>query len=127
MRHHVIEFSKYFVASGVALALDFGIYGLLIYAFQVPYLTAAAIGFLAGLLCVYLLSVKLVFKVRRVTHGGTEFLIFSTIGVFGLIQTEVFLLLFIEYLKLHLLIAKIITAGTVFCSNYIFRKLLLFR
>lgn len=127
MKHHLIEFSKYFVASGIALAVDFGLYGTLIYTFHVPYLIAAAIGFLAGLICVYFLSVRLVFTVRRVNHEGVEFAIFSAIGMFGLLQTEAFLLLFVDYMQMNVLIAKVITAGTVFCSNYVFRKILLFR
>ncbi len=127
MKHHLLEFSRYFVASAIALAVDFALYGALIYAFHVQYLIAAAVGFLAGLVCVYLLSVRMVFTVRRISHEGLEFFLFAVIGVFGLIQTEGFLLLFIDYMNINLLIAKMITAGTVFCSNYLFRKFLLFR
>lgn len=126
-RHHLVEFSKYFVASAVALAADFALYGTLIYAFQVQYTVAAAVGFTAGLICVYILSIRMVFSVRRVSHSGLEFILFATIGLFGLIQTEGFLLLFVGYLNINALVAKVITAGTVFCSNYVFRKLLLFR
>ncbi len=127
MKHHLLEFSRYFAASGVALAVDLALYGTLIYLFDASYLVAAPIAFIAGLICVYLLSVRLVFATRRVNHPGVEFTLFAAIGIFGLLLTELLLYVFVEYLAASPFPAKLFTAGIVFCSNYAFRKLLLFR
>lgn len=125
VRRGRVEFLRYFACSAAALALDTGIYALLL-AVQVPYSLAAAVGFVAGLCLAYGLSVRYVFGVRSVADARAEFTIFAAIGVFGLLLTELLLWLLIGRLQLPPVAAKLISAGLVFLSNFGLRKLFLF-
>lgn len=119
------EFLRYLTASALALALDTGLFTLLIVAgFSWP--VAAAAGFCLGLAAAYLLSVRLVFAHRAVPDRRREFVLFAGIGLFGLLLTELSLWLWIEGLQVAALPAKLATAGVVFLSNFGLRKALLF-
>jgi putative flippase GtrA len=117
---------KYGFASGAALALD---YGLLIICYKllgVNYLLAAAIGFVAGLGLVYLLSVRYVFSDRRRLRPGPELVGFLVTGLIGLLLNEALLSVFVETACMSVALAKIPTAGCVFMFNFTARRALLF-
>ena len=121
----VAEMARYLACSALALAVDSGIYfGLL--QLQVSYATAAACGFACGLWLAYVLSLRFVFKTRRLRSARIEFLVFAVVGVFGLGLTEALLWLMIELAGMGPLQAKLLTAGFVFASNFTLRKLILF-
>jgi putative flippase GtrA len=117
---------RYFGAAAIALAADFGVYTALIRLASVNYLVAAPIGFSIGLAIVYALSVRWVFRQRRVASRRAEFLIFTLIGLAGMALNQA-----IIYVAVHLLpgayeVAKAISAATVFWFNFGARKVLLF-
>lgn len=120
-----LEFLRYFACSAVALAVDTGIYALLLF-LGTGWAEAAALGFGAGLIVAYTLSVRYVFHQRRLRDARAEFAIFAVIGALGLLLTEAFLWLSIEGLRIDPMSAKLIAAGAVFFSNYALRKLVLF-
>jgi len=117
---------KYGFASAAALALDYGILLLLHNRFGLPYLIAAAIGFGAGLVLIYALSVRYVFNGRRRLSSGPELLGFLITGVLGLALNEVLMSVFVEQLLFSVAFAKIPTAGFVFLFNFIARRAMLF-
>ncbi|QJW85638.1 GtrA family protein [Ramlibacter terrae] len=119
------EFVRYFGCSAVALGADGGLFGLGLY-LGVPYPVAAAIGFIAGLWVAYTLSVRFVFGERRLQDQRAEFFIFASVGVGGLLLTELFLWLLVDHAHWHPGFAKVATAGAVFCFNFGARKALLF-
>ena len=115
------EGARYLGASALALALDFGTYSGLIRLAGVDYLVAAPAGFLLGLAAVYLLSVRWVFRHRRLKDARAEFLLFAGLGLNqAVIYTGVALL------GLGYEAAKALSAGIVFSFNFATRKLLLF-
>jgi putative flippase GtrA len=119
------EFLRYLACSALALAVDTGVYfGLL--KLMVPYATAAACGFACGLWVAYVLSVRFVFKTRRLRSERIEFVVFAAVGLFGLGLTEALLWFMIEISGTDALHAKLMTAGFVFASNFTLRKLILF-
>lgn len=119
------EFVRYFACSAVALALDAGLFGLGLY-LGMTYPVAGAIGFLAGLAIAYFMSVRFVFEHRRMRDERAEFVVFAVIGFGGLALTELLLWLFIGFGNWHPALAKLVTAGFVFCFNFGARKLVLF-
>jgi putative flippase GtrA len=121
-----IDAMRYFAASGVALAVDFGSYIALIRLFGYGYLTAATAGFTLGLATIYLLSIGFVFSARRVTSPVAEFILFAGIGVCGLLLNSVILYIAVEIFHCGHEVSKMISAACVFCFNFGLRKSLLF-
>ncbi len=120
------EGMRYLAASALALAIDFGVYSGLIRLAGVHYLVAAPIGFALGLATVYALSVRWVFRQRRLADRRAEFALFAAIGLAGMALNQVIIYAAVAMMPGSYEIAKIISAGVVFCFNFISRKLLLF-
>ena len=120
------ESLRYFAASALALAVDFGTYSGLIRLGGVDYMIAAPIGFVLGLATVYALSVRWVFRARRLKNARAEFALFALIGLAGVALNQGILYAGVEKLALAPEAAKIASAGVVFCFNFVLRKLLLF-
>jgi putative flippase GtrA len=119
------EFARYFACSALALAVDTGLYAMLL-SLGLGWSVAAAAGFGSGLLVAYGLSVRFVFAHRCLRDARAEFALFAAIGVVGLLLTEALLWLLVEGLGIGPLPAKLLTAGAVFTSNFTLRKALLF-
>lgn len=117
---------RYLVASAVALAIDFGLYIALIRLAEVNYLIAAPLGFAFGLATVYLLSVRWVFRYRRLADRRAEFALFALVGLAGMAFNQGIIYMAVQWMPGAYEIAKLISAGMVFCFNFISRKLLLF-
>lgn len=122
----LVEFARYFAVSGVALAVDFALLMALARWTAMPYHTAAAIGFLAGMVVAYVGAVRWAFEKRSVRSWQLEFAIFAVIGLVGLIINEGVLSVCVESLALPLALAKMVSAGIVFASNFVMRKWILF-
>lgn len=120
------ESARYFGASAVALAVDFGVYSGLIRLAGVDYLVAAPIGFLLGLATVYLLSIRWVFSQRRLSNARAEFALFASLGIAGMALNQIIVYAGVALLGLVPEIAKLLSAAVVFCFNFTSRKLLLF-
>lgn len=117
---------RYLAASALALGIDFGAYAGLIRLAGVHYLVAAPIGFALGLATIYLLSIRWVFKERRLADRRAEFALFALIGLAGMALNQLIIYASVRLLASSPEVAKIISAGVVFCFNFICRKLLLF-
>ena len=117
---------RYISASALALAVDFGLYVGLIRLAGVNYLVAAPLGFACGLAAIYALSVRWVFRYRRVADRRAEFAVFAVIGLAGMAINQGVIYLAVTMLPGSYEIAKLISAGVVFCFNFALRKLLLF-
>lgn len=124
-RETFMEFGKYLLSSGLALGLDMGIYSLAL-ALSLPLGMAAAMGFGGGLLLVYLLSTRWVFREHSLEDRNQEFLIFAGVGFAGLLLTEALLWLFVRRLGLEPHLSKLMAAIAVFLFNFGARKALLF-
>lgn len=117
---------RYVAAGAVALAFDFALYVLLIRGFGVHYLVAAPAGFLLGLAVIYALSVRWIFRQRRLADARAEFAIFAGIGVVGVGLNQLVIYAGVEAMALSYELAKLVSAGTVFLFNFSSRKALLF-
>ena len=119
------EFIRYGFGSALALCVDYGLLILLTEWAHFHYLVSAAIGFTAGLIVVYVLSITVIFENRSVGNRWSEFAVFAVIGILGLGLNEILLFGFAQ-LSVSYMIAKIPTAGAVFLFNFMVRRTLLF-
>jgi putative flippase GtrA len=120
------ESARYFGASAVAFAVDFGAYVALIRLVGWHYLFAAPAAFVLGLVTAYVLSVRWVFTVRRVKDARLEFTLFSAIGLLGMAVNEAVLYGAVDRAGISPELAKLVSAAVVFSMNFALRKLLLF-
>lgn len=120
------EGARYLAASALALALDLGAYSGMIRLAGVDYLVAAPAGFLLGLATIYLLSVRWVFRHRRLRDARAELALFVALGLAGLGLNQAAVYTGVALLGLPYEGAKLMSAAIVFSFNYASRKLLLF-
>jgi len=121
------EFVRYGLASGVALAVDAGLLGVLTSGLGIPYLVSGAIGFMAGLITIYLLSIGWVFQNRNLKDARAELLIFAIIGIVGLGINHAVLYVLTGLVGVHYGLSKAASVVLVFSWNFGARKYLLFR
>lgn len=119
------EALRYLAASVLALGLDAGLLWFGTRGFGLASWLAGALAYGAGLVLVYVLSIRWVFSKRAVRDARGEFLLFAVLGLIGLVLNS--LMLFVATgLGLTLPLAKALSAGIGFVANFVSRKVLLF-
>jgi putative flippase GtrA len=126
LRDTLREAPRYLIASVAALAVDAGLYIALIRLANVHYLTAAPAGYALGILVIYLLSTRWVFSNRRLASVRSEFIIFTLIGIAGLLLNQLVIYVCVEKLSTSFELAKLASAAIVFGVNFGGRKFILF-
>jgi putative flippase GtrA len=126
MKVLVREALGYAAASVCALIADFAVLAFLVQVCSWWYLAAATASFLAGIVTIYLLSVRFVFRNRRIADRRAEFLSFGAIGAVGLAINVGVMFVLVNYLGLYYLLAKGVAAGFTFMFNFFARRQLLF-
>lgn len=122
------ELLWYFAVSLVALFVDLGLFSLALRLGELPWALAATLGFAAGVITAWWLSVRFVFQSRALRQKPiVEFAGFLGIGIAGLGVTEIVLWLGIELLSMLPEFSKLVAAGVTFVFNFALRKWLLFR
>jgi putative flippase GtrA len=119
------EAIRYLLASVAALGLDAGLLWVGVNAFALPAWLAGAFSYGAGLVFIYLLSIRWVFAERAVRDRKSEFLAFAVLGVVGLCLNSLTLYVATGF-GLALPFAKALSAGIGFVANFVSRKVLLF-
>lgn len=121
-----VQMFKYVIVGGVAFLLDFSMLYVLTEYLHIYYILSATAAFIAGLLCNYLMSVFWVFHERALSNRLAEFLVFSLIGVIGLLLNDGLIWSLTEVGRLHYLSSKVLAAAVIFFWNFFARRQLLF-
>lgn len=122
------EFFRYFLVSVLALMLDVGVFSVSLRLFHLPWVWAAVLGFVAGAILAWMLSIRMVFRHRTLRRSPmVELVWFILIGVMGLGVTEVVLWLSIERLHIVAEFGRLLAAWMTFIFNFVVRKIVLFR
>ena len=122
----VRELSGYGLASVLALGTDVGLLAVLVSRAHLHYLLAATISFVSGGILLYVLSVTLVFRVRRFTNRTLELSYFVALGTIGLAVNAVVIYVAVEMARVHFMVGKMLAAGCTFAANFLLRRQLLF-
>uniref|UniRef100_UPI003F7F1E32 GtrA family protein n=1 Tax=Xanthomonas sp. 0924 TaxID=2835534 RepID=UPI003F7F1E32 len=120
------EGGGYLLASAVALLVDLGTFGLLA-RLGCGWYGAATVGFLVGSLVAYVISVRWVFATRSLHSRSAELAAFVLIGCSGLLVVQGIMWFGIERFGIPASSARLIAVGFSFTSNFVLRKLILFR
>jgi putative flippase GtrA len=122
------EAFRYLAVSAAALVVDVLFFSMAMRWWAWPWFAAATLGFASGVFLAYGLSVRYVFSTRQwKRRPAAEFLMFAFLGMIGLITTQVTLYVCIEAFAMMPEVAKTMAAILTFFSNFLSRKLLLFR
>lgn len=124
--NNIVQFVRYGFVSAVALAVDFGSLVLLTELAGVNHLISATIGFIFGLTVNYALSILWVFHSTKQTNNRQAFIIFTIIGIIGLLLTDLIIWLMTDVAGVHYLLSKIASAFIVFIWNFTARKKMVF-
>lgn len=118
------QFIHYSLVGGIAFVVDFALLSLVIF-LGGHYLLATLVGFLAGLAVSYLLCVLWVW---RGTQAKTrrDMMLFSVIGVGGLLLTAALMWLCVDRFSLHPQVAKVLVAAMVLLWNFGLRRAFVF-
>lgn len=128
------EFMRYVLVGGVSFVLDYTtlvvLHEAVIPNFPGSLYIANTFGFLVGVICNYILSVRYVFLSARSTKQGQSNygkVLFVVIGLIGLLIHQLGMFLGADLLLINYRIVKVIMAGIVLVWNYLARKHLVFR
>lgn len=121
-----IQFFRSTFVGAIATVADMGLLYILTDFAHIHYLISTGIAFILGTIVNYILSIFWVFKEKKLKSKAAEFIIFSIIGVIGLLLNELFMWLFTDIAGLHYLLSKIIATIIVFLFNFLTRKKFLF-
>ena len=126
--HTLVHFIKYFSASALALAIDYGVYWWLAQATELTLPQAAVLGYLAGLVVAYFLISRHVFSDGWLRNKKFfEALLFASSGLFGTAVTYVTVKLYTTFIAEDINGAKLSAIGVSFFSVYAYRRYVVFR
>lgn len=126
MRKLLAEVCGYGLVSVVALAVDMSVLYACVTWVGWHYLPASALAFSAGATVAYLMSVRFVFRFRKLRQPSLEFASFVALGLAGLLVNAVTLFVAISAVGLGLITAKLLAAGCTFAANFSLRRQFLF-
>lgn len=127
------EFIRYVLVGGISFVLDYGTL-VVLHESVIPNLPGSlyisnTIGFLVGVTCNYILSVRYVFlSVKKAKQGRSNYgkALFVVIGLIGLLIHQLGMYLGADVLLVNYRVVKVIMAGMVLIWNYLARKHLVF-
>lgn len=123
----ITQFVKYLCVGGMAFLVDFGVLVALTEGLGWHYLVSATMGFLAGLITNYLLSISWVFSQRTLADWKIEFAVFAGVGLVGLALTGGLLFVGADLLGIDYRLCKLATVVIVTFWNFGVRRILLFK
>lgn len=122
----LLQVPRALVVSVLALAVDAGLYALLIEQFGVPAVAANVFSYLAGGIVQYVLCSWWVFPAAPGNHA-TGFVAFSMLSLVGLGLSCAVIYAMHDLAHLNEMLAKFASVGLAFIWNFLSRKYLLFK
>lgn len=124
MKRNTSQFMKYFLAAGVGYIVDFGAMVLCKEIFQLHYLVSATIGFIVGLVVVYIVSSRYVFGESKIKSRRHEFVLFALIGLVGLGILNLVMWILTSGISIDYMVSKILATVAVYMWNFLARRAL---
>ena len=120
--HHLI---LYGIIGSFAAGLDFVIYTILVRFVGFQYLLANCISVLVGISTSFILNRNYNFKVKD--HGTRRFSIFLTVGLCGLLLSNIILYCCIDLMQMNKIISKLFSIVLVAFFQFLVNKYLTFK
>lgn len=121
------SFFRYILTGGIGFTIDLWLVTFLYYVWNIHYQIATSIGFLVGLISVYMICNHWVFSQRKMKQTPfIEFAIFAIIGLLGLALTHFLMWYFVENLSIEVGLSKCFSALIVLLWNYGARKVIIY-
>lgn len=121
-----LQLVRYFFVGTAAFCVDYGLLFLLTEYVGFYHLISATISFCLGLLVNYVISIAWVFTSNKTHDRVKEFIIFSIIGIIGLILNWIIIYVGTDIFQIHYLLSKLCSTIVVFFWNFFARKIILF-
>lgn len=121
-----IQLFRYGIVAVCSLGVDIAILAGLTELADMHYIAAATIGFIAGLVVNYYLSILWIFHNPKVKKRSTEFAVVALIGTVGLIINDVLLWVLTSEVGMYYLYSKLIACVCVFFYNFFVRRAVLY-
>ena len=115
----------YGLIGGFTSSLDFGVYTLLVECVKMNYLVANCISVVVGITTSFILNRKYNFKVTDNTFR--RFAIFMTVGLCGLMLSNLILYVCINKLEINTLISKLLSIVLVVLMQFLANKFITFK
>ncbi len=124
----VVQFVRYMCSGGLAFAVDKTLFVLThYYTLHLNKYWATSVGFVAGIIITYLLSVLWVFDERRMQNRVIEVTIFVAIGVIGLALMNLFMWIFGDLFAIpDAFVCNLLSTALVTLWNFLAKKYILF-
>ena len=127
MKNLIKQIMRFGVVGVISFLVDYGILYVLTEKANIYYLLSAGISFTVSVVINYLLSMSWVFKSNKKRGKKEEFIIFIVLSLGGLLLNQVMMYVFVDYMNLYYLLAKIVATAIVMIYNFTSRKLILER
>ncbi len=124
----VVQFVRYMCSGGLAFAVDKTLFVVTYYyTLHLNEYWATSVGFVAGIIITYLLSVLWVFDERRMQNRWLEVAIFVGIGVVGLALMNLLMWIFGDLLAIpDAFVCNLLSTALVTLWNFLAKKYILF-
>jgi putative flippase GtrA len=126
MRALILEAGSYGLASAAAFCVDACVLFVLAKAVGTHYLLAAATSFIAGGVFLYFVSIRFVFRYRRIANQALELPYFIALGGVGLCVNLLVMYVAVAGMGAPLALAKLGAAVCTFGVSYLLRRQFLF-
>jgi len=120
------KFVLFCFVGGISSLIDLAVLITLVEFFGVPVLPASGVGVLVASINGYILNRVLTFKNKSQKIAG-QYIAYLLVSLVGLLLTLLCMHIFIEYVHLHYIIAKLITIVLVTSWNFTVNHLFVFK
>ncbi len=112
---------KFAMTSGVATAVDYGVYLILVHRFFSP-VVSNIISYSCGMIINFLLQKRYVFNLQRSVHQAFILSLIVSIGGMGLSTAIVYGLSQVDFFFQRQFIVKLVATGMVFFYNFYLKR-----
>ena len=126
------QFISYFGVGGAAALVEWGIFFLLVYLFNTPYLVATVLAFVVSTTVNWILGRMFAFKNSNYKGKKTqELILVFVVSAVGLVCNMILMYLFVSVLgmtsNIRKTVSKVLSTGIVFFWNFLSRKYLIYK